>query len=209
MAKYRDYRLIGLELEGAWNRYINERIRTDVSVNARGDMVGEIGSPPMRLPQALIWMRENYPDVVNASCGLHVHVSLNDLDTARLTDPKFYEMFQQRFTEWGERNKIKGTFWTRLKGKNRYCKNNFVPYQQLSGNGDRYTQINFCSYRKYKTVECRMLPAFKNVETSQLAVIEFVKIVQDYLKSCPKESLYQKLSIASTDVTYVEEEIVW
>lgn len=211
MAKYKDYILLGVEMEGGWNNHPPSRLGTDGSIRGiTSNFIGEVRSEPMRLPQLLKWVENNHPDQVNATCGLHIHVSLNNLDTLRLCDEKFYAFFLGRFEEWGIANDADEEFWKRLRGDNEYCRKTFAPDKQIIGEEGRYTQLNFCAYQKHKTVECRMLPMFSDKYLSMSAIFEFVKIVKDYLKGCNKEKVYyQKVVISEFNGSTTVEEQTW
>lgn len=194
-------RAIGIELEGAWDD-APCNMKDDSSVNsslgASGGTVGEcISRPFTKLSNALAWMTTNYPNRVDGSCGLHVHVStLAAGYTGLLAEPAFNKFFLWRMMRWGKAAQVPAThaFWSRLAGNNRYCKAAFQPNEQLNtGNrGLRYTQINFCAYKKYGTVEFRMLPMFEDKELSCGAVAALHATVEDYLRAALRHGLLAK-----------------
>ena len=52
--------------------------------------VGEVTSEPLEPPRSLEFIGDLYPSCVNKSCGLHVHVSVdNQLSYSRLMDKRF------------------------------------------------------------------------------------------------------------------------
>jgi hypothetical protein len=70
-----------------------------------------------------------------------------------------------------------------LRGENRYCKREFDPlgqYKTRDRGGNRYTQLNFC-YGVHKTMECRLLPLFRDVSVAVSAVKNLLKFVDDWV----------------------------
>lgn len=188
---------IGVELEGGWNKIppdVNE-IGHDGSVMVIAKHVGEIASPPGKPKEILSWVLRNHPTAVNQTCGMHVHVSFRRiLDYSRLADRDTSRKFLiRRLRQWGNKNKF-GTvrpehpFWDRLKGENRYCKAGWNPEEQISADSrveERYQQMNFC-WGLHRTMEVRVLPAFKIPEVSVDAIKCVLKAVEDYLRLMSK-----------------------
>ena len=176
--------LIGVELEGGWDECPNS-YQDDGSVECAGDTTGECISSPLKLVDVLRWIPRNYPEYTNDTCGFHVHTSYNDLrDYETLMERKFYDFFLARITHWGKSYPIKNrAFWTRLDGKNSYCRKTFVPMEQALVNhkgGPRYSLLNYC-WGLHGTLECRLFPMFKSSKTAQAAVCELVDLIETYL----------------------------
>ena len=168
-------RAYGVELEGLWFDR-NESIKYDASVefedadsgNQRcscgsptcgnfdedieesdGDNVGEIASPILYSPREVkFWTRENYPDRVNNSCGLHIHFSGIDWRkvSKRSTD-QYLRMIQKLKLDKSTARQLEA----RIDGNNTYCKRGV-------GYNDRYYQFNMTAINKFGTMEIRVLP---------------------------------------------------
>lgn len=152
------------------------------------NLIGEIASQPLKTKDIEPWITDNYPDEVNDTCGLHVHVSLkNNIEYMFLMNGAFHSYYLEKMIAWGEKNKINegSEFWKRIEGQNEYCMKTFNPREQRDGEGERYGQLNFC-YAKHGTLEFRMLPCFHKKTIAVKAVKETVKIVNSFLRSMPK-----------------------
>lgn len=186
--------LVGVEIEGGWDSGDDEPTGfcEDGSVTVDADWVGEVISRPIEIHKIKGWIRDNYPDHINRSCGLHTHVSFDSLlSYSQLMSNSFYDYFVKEFNQWGEKKNIRknSAFWHRMKGGNTYCKTEFIPEQQVtdtSKSGPRYTQLNYC-YGLHRTLECRMLPVFQKVSLSVSGVKKFISICNNYLKQAERE----------------------
>lgn len=152
---------------------------------------GELVSKPLNKNEIKGFIKDNYPDRVNSSCGMHVHLSFNDdkRDVHILATKEFNDYFVKSFEKWAIDRKLNNPsrFYHRLKGDQSYCKREFKGYSQLKNSDDRYTQINFCSYAKFNTVEFRLATMFDNNNISVEYVDKLHAIVNDYLsKNKPK-----------------------
>lgn len=182
---------VGVELEGGWNQIPDGcHLQHDGSVSVADIAhVGEIVSQPMNLEEILSWMNLCYPQKTNATCGLHVHVSVkNTLHYSRLMDREFHQYFFKKMKEWGERIRVNkaSAFWKRLAGNNSFARRtNIDPDAQASVRGKdgvRYRLLNFC-WRLHGTMEMRLLPAFQKKELAMSAVKEEVILVEKYLSA--------------------------
>lgn len=176
---------IGVELEGGWEHLpVGTILERDGSVHVDGKngvpiSVGELPSPP-KVPAAMWpWMRKYYPQHVNDTCGMHVHMSFESARHYQLLMVEDYQTTMLAYLEkWGKRQNLPKThpLWNRIAGKVRYCSLNFWPDKQakapnksynMDREGHRYTAINYCFAKdNCQTVECRVLPMFDNVEQS-------------------------------------------
>lgn len=194
LKNYRFIHRVGIELEGGWNGGIDFQLDHDGSVNVDADNWGELPSPPIRPAEIEKWMMDHYPDACNATCGMHVHVSVNQsLHYARLMEKQFHEHLKKSLKAWGEDPSIKirenHPFWERLAGLNRFCLDKHIPEAQIfhrEKSETRYTQLNY-TWERYRTVECRILPMFKHVEIAILAVFAVVDAFETYLRVQEKE----------------------
>ena len=127
---------------------------------------------------------DNYPKGVNDSCGGHIHMSFkNQLIYDLACDENLWIGLKNHLTHWGKThlNKIGYTkLMNRIHGVN-YCRNEFTPELQYTGNTTRYTQLNYC-LGKHGTLECRILPMFSNAETYVSAVTEVIHYIEDWVQ---------------------------
>lgn len=159
------------------------------SCRACGARSWEFQTRPGSLGEALRQLTQLYPDVVNAACGMHCHMSFLDKSSVTmLTSDEFFAFFRDRFKTWGERHNVKGEFWKRLNDENSYCRHNrksdwHRPGAAVTESSDRYRQINFLAYAEHQTVEFRLLPMFRSAALAVSAIEELVSIVESYLGS--------------------------
>lgn len=137
-----------------------------------------------------------YPDYMDSSCGLHIHVSFgeNMLTYSKLMSPKFWRYYLKRYREWGIRNNInKGSrFWTRMEGTS-YAKKLFQPnkqYQLSHKSSERYCMLNY-ALALHGTLESRMLPMFNESRIAKSAIAEFINIVNTYIADNMDEPIYE------------------
>lgn len=190
---------IGLEVEGGWNRnnWHGETVHVDGTVQVAGYENKEIVSRPLAsLEAAKEWLRRIYPQATNNTCGFHVHFSIkNDSDYARLMDKTFWTYFQNEIKKWAVENQIRNSnFWNRLRGENSWCLAQFEPDAQAAATCKspfRYKQLNFCK-GFHGTVECRLMPTFKNVEVAVKAMEALANIIETYLESAPIQVGFKK-----------------
>jgi len=213
---------VGVELEGGWVDKPPENIHEDISVKNNTDGFpalvdkkgkkcqhwGETASPPLSLAAALRYIKDNYPDGSNDSCGFHVHISVRrPIDYARLMKRGFWTEFLAAVREWGEKQKLPLThqFWSRLDGENRFARKLFRPLSQIGitekdgrgsgpqGRETRRTLLNYC-WAMHKTLECRLFPAWETPELAQSATSFFVNFVEVYLAEKSKRKARLKNS---------------
>lgn len=195
---------IGIELEGGWNRGKNVPLTIDTSVSVLSDYVGEAVSPVIEdIMEMEDWVKTYYPDATNETCSMHVHVSFKDVESyARLADEEFLNFLIQNLRTWGESRKIikNHPFWKRLNGDAAYASLYHFPDQQIfkiDKHGERYTAINY-AWSRFKTVEFRILPAFKNVKIALDALYTLFLIIETYI-DLNKEELKEKLTLFKID----------
>ena len=154
--------------------------------------IGEVVSP--KPPQALtvhnydVWMRKVYPQMVNETCGLHVHVSFtHKLNYSRLITPDLTPFAVERLSQWGRAEGLPADhmFWARLNPNHpwtqQHCAHLFlgdnqvkVTKKEYNSRGtprSRYTFINYCE-AQHHTVEYRGLPMFGRPEGVTVEDIE-------------------------------------
>lgn len=192
---------VGVEIEGGWNddNYPTESHMDNSVQNCDGALVGETASPPLKIEEVEAWMSSNYPDHISKTCGLHIHLSFtNQLAYMQLMDSKFYnKVFLPNLHQWGKELNIKGTFWSRLEGKNTYCRKGFNPEIQVvqtssHSNDIRYYHLNYCyalikNGHPIRTIETRLFPVFKKRDNENrpilaLKAVEFIyNLFNNYL----------------------------
>lgn len=184
-------KLVGVELEGAWkNRTPPIGYQHDGSVSAVGALVGEVASSPLPLTDLLAWVLSPgiYPDFINDSCGLHIHVSFhNSYEYSLVATQDFFKAFLKRITQFGMEENIEkeNIFWKRLSGKNVFCKNEFVPEKQYMARNKgqaRYTMLNYC-YSLHGTLENRLFPMFRKKSVACRAIFSYCQFINEYLQT--------------------------
>ena len=209
MPKQSHVNAVGIEFEGAWDKWgpiesarsVRKLLRKqkprglkyDGSINVAantGGWVGEIASKPMQPRAIKSWVRRNKPDKQNQSCGTHVHLSIKTNHAySMLTEKSFYDKYMSKMAKWARTHEIKEDtgFWKRYRGDNTYCKKQHTPELQIfedSRNPNRYAHINYC-YGLHKTLEFRMLPVFNCTDLMTDSIIETLRIVETYLATAP------------------------
>lgn len=202
-------RAIGIELEGGWaTKPIGYRHDGSVS-GIYANWVGETASPGKGLPpdQWEPWVRENYPQERNSSCGIHVHLSFTDkreyADLMNRCDDLEIQLVSN-LREWGQDKAIiaNHSFWSRIQGENTYCRKGSDPDVQAMDrhkSSSRYRILNFC-YRLHGTLEVRVLPAFKSVDLAVSAIRLVQETITSFLaqKSLFSETLIKRRTIPTS-----------
>jgi len=173
----------------------------------------EVQTKPGTVIEALRQLVKFYPDSTDYSCGMHVHVSfLSDTHISQLYSQAFFEYFRAKWLAWADAKGL--PVWhslrRRLAGENDYCHQNverpanylrddlgteFSPFNHE----DRYMQLNFLAWGEHKTVECRLLPMFRESALAVEAVVYLLQIFHDWLNTdC--DSLAPSLPYAALEV---------
>jgi hypothetical protein len=192
---------MGVELEGGWfksRKLIADKVRGAAAHDDRSVHIdashhpGEIVTRPHEsLDELLKDVEVLWPDVVNDSCGLHIHASFSPLNTSILATKEFYAYFKEQWAAWGKIMKLPKDheFWVRLSGGKKFCKDIFEPEVQLGtsaasrGSEARYTMLNFHAWEKHKTLECRLLPMFSDREVGAESIRHMAWIYDSYLNA--------------------------
>jgi hypothetical protein len=168
-------------------RLVPLRMGSDGSVSITAPLVGELSVGPHRdLDQFRTCLQQVWPTAVNASCGLHVHLSLKrDYHYLRLLQPEVTTRLTNRLGEWARRQGLPGghPMWSRLTGENQYCKAEYHGEEQLTATqriSNRYTIINYCK-SLHGTVEVRVLPALATADLGWSALTEVILILGSFL----------------------------
>lgn len=209
MYKWSRIAKLGIELEGGWNSKPQD-LKPDGSVNSINcAYLGEVASKPLGIKSVLSWVDKNYPDKVNHTCGLHIHISLySHADYSKLMSRKFFLYLHREFKSWGLSYPINddSAFWKRMAGENTYCKNKFNnPDKQAETNyreSIRYSHLNYC-FKLHGTIEFRMLPMFQKKEIALSAIQKYYDIVNEWLAKQPIEKAIKEVLMV-TDSPEVE-----
>ncbi len=216
-SRNRVYR-VGIEVEGGWTqRGVRSKVVPDGSVFehgrrlpptvtqevlANGFIYGEIASEPREVIKGSntdfrVWMAKYYPQIVDETCGMHVHVSFpNPLLYGRCMDPRFPATIVASIGQWANEEGLSGDhpLWPRLQNQNRYCKHDFDAENQITPTGkdydqtrlgNRYTVVNYC-YGRTTTWECRLLPMMATVEQGIRAVERVIDTTNAFLVATAK-----------------------
>jgi len=205
-AKNRIY-LVGVELEGGWAKIpggMEPHRDGSIKLGVEGDdpakiatmtAVGEIPLPPLSVQAFPATMKLYYPSIVNASCGMHVHLSTSkafSYQRLMINNPYSYPATIIEYVKrWATTEKLPKThpIWPRLAGKNEFCQHVFQAEEQVkTANkdfdhhrpGHRYTVIGYC-WSRLKTVECRLLPMMADADLGVRAVQEIINITNAFL----------------------------
>lgn len=170
-----------------------------VNGGGNGGQTGELPSPPIEVSAFPAWMKIHYPQHVNGTCGLHVHMSFKSaLHYQRLMVPEYQSTILKYIDVWAKKENLPSAhpIWERLSGKSRYCQHKFYADLQARRKGEkghdqnapghRYTAINY-AYGRFQTVECRLLPMFTTVEQSIRSIQEVIQITNAFLLATKKE----------------------
>ena len=201
--------LVGVELEGGWFNVPHGRQPdrdTSVQFNTAADephysvierihCQGEIPLPPLSVKDFPATMKLYYPNYVNHTCGMHVHLSTTKaFSYQRLMINKPYSYpatIIEYIKRWALKEKLPTThpIWDRLAGKCEYCQHVFHADEQCKTankdfdhhrNGHRYTVVGYC-WSRYKTLECRLLPMMADADLGIRAVNEVINITNAFL----------------------------
>jgi hypothetical protein len=204
---------IGIELEGGWEDYPPDwkgkvvHIIQDLSIDGRTlptdkrleeTHVGEVVSPPLSLDEWRGWLSAMYPNGVNITCGLHVHLSF--------TKKRDYSMIMSKSFERkvlggaGTLARMKELpkdhyLWARLKGNSPFASFMILPKEQVKvkekriGMRARYAAFNHC-FSMHGTVEYRVLPMFpEGADLAQEFIENYLSVVEAELERTEKQVL--------------------
>lgn len=214
---------VGIELEGGWTTVPNgtEIIRDgSVAFNSmeQGQWnlhhVGELPSPPKPLTDDIhgwkAWLRSYYPTYVNASCGMHVHMSFkNAFLYQRLMDPRYQLTIISYVTKWARAQGLGNDhpLWPRLRGESPFCQHIFAADEQAQmgskdysreRRGHRYTVIHY-PHKRLGTVECRLLPMMANSTLAERAIQEVIDITNGFLVATATKEPHHRISVGTED----------
>ena len=155
-------------------------------------LTGELPSEPKEVEEFPVWMKKYYPSHVNATCGLHVHMSFKSAyHYQRLMVEDYQDTMVEYLLRWAKTEKFgdKHPIWPRLKGQSEFCQLKFDPDRQSfktrkeydhHAPGHRYTAISY-AYARYGTVECRLLPMMEEANQGIRAVQCVIDVTNAFL----------------------------
>jgi len=215
---------VGIELEGGWKTLPkgthlarDGSVRVSETSDSGPLQVGELQSPPMPVEGLSAWMKTYYPDCVDETCGMHVHLSFKSaLTYQQLMIPSYPATIVAYITKWAKENKLPEThaIWPRLRGDNIFCQHVFYADQQVqhkekvydsSRPGHRYSVINYC-HTRHSTLECRLLPMMDTMEQAISAIKETINITNAFLVASAAKEEKVKAVYVIDDEKLVEEE---
>lgn len=223
--------LVGVELEGGWKQLPPgiQALERDGSVfndrmPAGAKYIGELPLGPM-MPSAVAEMvRTHYPQLMNSTCGMHVHMSFDSLWYYQaLMVPEYQESVLHYLTKWAEDKKFKPehNIWPRLRSESRFCQKKFWPDAQASkkqkghdqtSHGHRYTHVHYCGRPGMNTIEIRTLPMMESVKLAVEAIHKVIQITNASLfvlgASTKRNKTAEKISLPNNMVyeeTVIEE----
>jgi hypothetical protein len=206
---------VGIELEGGWIETPAFKLHSDGSVSCEGKKGEAHTEPTGNYDELFKDLRVKYPDIVDASCGMHIHCSMDDLHYAYLSNPKFWDYFKCRmelldnYLEKGPSQVDHERFHSRLQGRNDYCKKMFVPDKQIwksNKGGDRYAMLNFC-YTLHGTMECRLFPMFTEIRNAKVAIVEYIDTIETFISNHKETQTYRMTVEIPDDSNSVKEEL--
>ncbi len=197
--------------------YDNQYFKEDGSVHCNNTYAGsnrliegEIASCVFRidrLEQFRIFAKQNMPEYVDRTAGIHVSISTNNtLAYEKLMDNKFFKLFRKsvkvfmnslvidmntRTNEFLFSSKTRKLFNDRFNGVyDTYCKNSFAPDSQVNSRWNtimpnHYGRYNCMSYPHGDNgrLECRMFPSTSDHTELILMVEWFVNFTNEFLKN--------------------------
>lgn len=206
---------VGLEMEGGWDRppanlniVHDGSVRMDAEIDRTGRRIqaGEAVSGIMAIEGNTIeeWVTTNFPQYVNNTCGLHIHMSFPKATTyTLLMTPKYDATVLAYVREWAQEEGLPQThaIFPRLNGQNRYCKlvydgeaqSRRIKAYDYDSEGNRYTAINRC-YLHLKTLEHRYLPMLESPALAISAVRRVIAITNAFLL---KTAVREKPAVAT------------
>ncbi len=211
-------REVGVELEGAWLNahlgFIGDGSVSGLTPPAGKRFVhtGELPGTPIQPKELKDYLLRYYPDAVNYTCGMHVHMSFrNPAHYMRLMNPAYHATVVGEFIKWCKQfperfpydhfSEPNHHIWARLAGTNTYCRHEHYPDHQAqqakknyssSDGPHRYTAICY-PWARHRTIECRLLPMMPNAEEAFEAITHLLWITNAYLLITAKEKSQQKV----------------
>jgi hypothetical protein len=126
--------------------------------------------------------------------GFHLHFSFQKIEFyVALMQTKFKNYFYDCMKKFGESYPVQQPrFWNRLENKNKFCRDEHMPYDQIfttkkrPNDETRYTALNY-AFGRFKTIESRILPSFVHADTAVAAFKAHLDCIESYLDANPPQ----------------------
>ena len=200
MNNWKFIQAVGCELEAGFKNkrtdlHQDDSLRSDQFYNSA--CWGELISDPLNDEESVIkWIKWGYEELSESPlcAAYHIHVSFKHINYySQCMTKEFYEEFLKSIEQWAQDFPIRNdAFWDRLKGNNKYCVNEFRAEKQVKCcNKDemrksdlRRTVLNYC-FGLHRTIENRLFPTFKNVDTAISATLAYLNFIEGFLEKNP------------------------
>ena len=165
------------------------------------------------------WIRKFYPHFTDKTCGLHIHMSFENVKTYEmLMVPEFPVTVLEYLKRWANDQRLEPEhpLWDRLADQSKYCQHKFWPDEQVKlerlkspeyydqdRNGSRYTVINYC-YKLHGTMECRILPMFESVNRAVSAVKLILDVTNASLVALAQKDKKEKCRVTTSQDSFEE-----
>lgn len=176
----------------------------------RGELVSN--PIPLKTVESIgTWMWRGYPQAVNETCGLHVHMSfLDKMNYQRLMCPEYGAYIISELRKFADEQGLPADHMLRQRlnpehaWTKQHCEHVYRgDHQVLVGGKDyrsrgkahsRYTAINYCNMQ-HGTLECRLLPMFEDVEMAVRAVWVVVNATNRFLSKIRQKERAHEASV--------------
>lgn len=179
--------------------------------------IGEIVSKPLPVGQVAAWVRKCYPEHVNKTCGLHVHMSFeHKLNYSRLMTPDFTPYMVNAIREFGHKESLPDdhALWPRVNEPNHpHCAHIYLgdkqaivgvkDYRSRGKEYSRYTFLNYCE-KFHKTIECRGLCMFTDAEQAVRAIMCVLDSTNAFLSKIRRVERATSVSVSAKPMVYEE-----
>lgn len=180
----RNIETVGIELEGAWGdeNPLPGGFKGDGSVSIashRAPYVGEVASEILYgWSEAERFSRDNWPLVVNQTCGFHIHLGVQQDTLSALLNRQTWERWHQGARSWAQK-KLRGVTrdraLARLHGQSSMCQTNYEAVAH-----ERYRSLNRLAWAEHGTLEVRVWPMPATARTG-LQILRYTVSTMDAL----------------------------
>lgn len=132
------------------------------------------------------WVWTHFNDATNESCGTHIHMSVNNglyMTLMAEENGALLEHTKRKFEAFLDNPPVSmlpktlTRLKSRMEGGSEYALWDSSGVGQLTSGGNRYTVYNFCAYRKFRTMEFRLLPGFEKPQELTTCVLYWLNEV--------------------------------
>ena len=171
---------------------------------------GEIVSKPIPVEKVEAWVAKCYPQHINETCGLHVHMSFHHrTNYARLMTPDFTPFIVDKVREWAETEKLPADHpqWERLlKRDHPHCAHQYLAdgqvkmtrkdFESRGKSYSRYTFVNYCD-GQHHTIEVRGLSMPPTAEMATRAIMVVVNGTNEFLSKIRQREPIQRVKVTT------------